>query len=98
VNVISRRGLISLLEGKSAEVAAHAIRWYRVARAAQWRTIEDVRVQYPSADQVGRVLVFDLLHSRYRLTVVVSFRNQRLYIKALLTHKEYDRKEWKKWE
>lgn len=80
------------------ELATQTTRWYRVARAAQWRNIDDVHIQYPSADQVGRVLVFDLLHNRYRLIVVAAFQTQRLYVKALLTHKEYDREEWKKWK
>jgi mRNA-degrading endonuclease HigB of HigAB toxin-antitoxin module len=29
--------------------------------------------------------------------VAEAFRQQRLYIKALLTHKEYDREVWKRW-
>ena len=79
------------------DLAIKAIRWYRVARVAEWRNIQDVREQYPSADQVGRVLVFDMLHNRYRLIATVAFDRQRLYVQALLTHKEYDREEWKKW-
>jgi len=43
-------------------------------------------------------LIFDMPHNRYRLIVVAAFQTQRLYVKALLTHKEYDREEWKKWK
>jgi len=28
---------------------------------------------------------------------LVDFRKQKLYVKAVLTHKEYDRKEWQRW-
>jgi len=27
----------------------------------------------------------------------VSYNLQRIYVKALLNHREYDRKEWMKW-
>jgi len=33
----------------------------------------------------------------FRLIVTVDYPTKRLFVKALLTHKEYDRKEWMKW-
>ena len=38
-------------------------------------------------------------HSRqdYRLIAVVSWRNRRVYVKALLSHREYERNTWHKW-
>jgi len=33
--------------------------WWRTARQADWRSLYDVRQDYPSADQVGACLVFD---------------------------------------
>jgi len=71
--------------------------WYRVARAAAWRGLADVWADFPGADQVGSVLIFDIRHNRYRLITFVVYRKQKLYVKALLTHKDYDREEWKKW-
>ena len=97
MNVISKRGLEQILKGKSADVVAEALAWYKIARSAQWESLEDVRVQFPSADQVGRALIFNIRHNRYRLIVFAVYPKQKLYVKALLTHKEYDRKEWKKW-
>ena len=52
---------------------------------------------YRSADLVGRLLIFNLLHNRYRLIVRENFRGQALFVKAVLTHAEYDRKEWMRW-
>ncbi len=86
-----------LLVRKASDVVKEAIEWYKVARASRWANLEDVRRHYPSADQVGKVLVFDLLHDRYRLITTVEYRKRKIYVKALLTHKEYDREEWKKW-
>ena len=64
---------------------------------AKWRSLADVRVHYRSADLVGRLLIFNLLHNRYRLIVRENFRGQALFVKAVLTHAEYDRKEWMRW-
>jgi mRNA interferase HigB len=57
----------------------------------------EVRREYPSADQVGDVLIFDILGNNYRLITRVRYDAQRIYINALLNHREYDRKEWMKW-
>jgi mRNA interferase HigB len=97
VNVISQRGLKLLLSGKSADVAKEAVAWFRLARASRWMSLDDVREAYPSADQVGRVLIFNVRNNRYRLIVRTEFGLQKLYVKALLTHKEYDKEEWKRW-
>jgi mRNA interferase HigB len=72
-----------------------------VARKAEWRDVHEVRREYPAADQVGDVLIFDLifdvLGGNFRLMTRVNYNVQRIYVKALLNHREYDRKEWMKW-
>lgn len=72
-------------------------KFYHQVRKAQWRGLAHVRRDYPSADQVGNVLIFNVLGGNYRPVTTVHYRSQRLFIKALLTHSEYDRKEWMKW-
>jgi len=59
--------------------------------------LHEVRREYPSADQVGDVLIFDVLGNNDRLMTRVEYNRQRIYVKALLNHREYDRKEWMKW-
>ena len=97
MNVISKPGLMNLLKGKSSDVAEETVEWYKKARGANWRSLEDVRRSFPDADQVGDVLIFNISGNRYRLIVLQVFAKGKLYVKALLTHKEYDRKEWRKW-
>jgi mRNA interferase HigB len=99
VHVISRRGLTGLMEAGKLyrNTCTELDGWYRAARVASWLCLADVQTEFPTTDQVDRVLVFDIRHNRYRLITRVDFRKQKLYIKAVLTHKEYDREEWKKW-
>jgi mRNA interferase HigB len=97
VNVISKTGLVKLIR-KHPQAGEELLAWYKTAHRAHWRNLMDVRRDFPSADHVGHVLVFNILHNALRLITVEGFRGQRVYVKALLTHNEYDRKEWKKWE
>lgn len=71
--------------------------WWRVTKAARWNYFEECRASLSRTDLVGRCLIFDILGNRYRLITVVSWRNRRFYVKALLTHREYERNTWHKW-
>jgi mRNA interferase HigB len=96
LNVISKRGLLKV--GKSHPAAEGALaRWYAAARKAKAGSFQQIRAIFPAVDQVGNVLIFDIMGGSYRLIVRVSYPSQKLYVKALLTHGEYDRKEWMKW-
>jgi mRNA interferase HigB len=69
--------------------------WYRVAKRAAWRSIADVRTTYRTADQVGKFTVFNIGGNKYRLIAEIIFPYGRLYIRHVLTHREYDKGTWK---
>ena len=96
VNVISKQGLMELAN-KHPETLTVLASWYSASRKARWNGLHDVRRTFPSADQVGSVLIFNVLGGNYRLIATVNYRWQTLFVKALLTHREYDRKEYMKW-
>jgi len=80
-----------------AEAAGALEAWWSVVKAARWQHIEECRKTFAAADQVGRCLIFNILGNRFRLITVVSWRNQRIYVKAFYTHREYERNLWHKW-
>jgi mRNA-degrading endonuclease HigB of HigAB toxin-antitoxin module len=41
--------------------------WVRVAEAAHWRNLAELRSTFPSADYVNRMVIFGLPRNRYRL-------------------------------
>ena len=96
MNVVSAKGLRELAAGESRDVQKDVQAWYKMARAAQWRSFEDVRRYVKDADMVRGLLVFNICGNRYRLIVSPALAMQRLYVKALLTHKEYERGGWKR--
>jgi mRNA interferase HigB len=70
--------------------------WFREARRVNGDSFAEIRESFPTADRVGNVVIF-IRHNDYRLIATADFRHRIMYVKALLTHKEYDRGEWKKW-
>lgn len=71
--------------------------WWRIAKAARWTRLEDCRGTLNSVDQVGRCLIFNIQGNAFGLITVVNWLNQRIYVKALLTHREYESNTWHKW-
>lgn len=74
--------------------------WITVVRLADWASIRDVRMTYPSADPVkvasGRsVIVFNVCGNDYRLIVAIHYNKRRVYTLDFMTHAEYDKDTWK---
>jgi mRNA interferase HigB len=95
VHVISRKKLLEAA-GVHADLAGPLEVWYRIAKAAQWESLEDVRQQFPSADGVGKHTVFNIKGGNYRLISEIYYQTQTLLIRYVLTHAEYDKEGWKK--
>ena len=85
---------MEMLKGLPQDVLKESLKWLKVAEFAEWTCFEDVRRAFPDADLVKRLLVFNIRRNRYRLIVYPVFTGKKLYIKALLNHQEYDRKDW----
>jgi len=69
--------------------------WYRIACKASWTKFADVRADCPAADQVGKFTVFDIGGNKYRLITVIHYNRGKVYVRHVLTHKDYDRGDWK---
>jgi mRNA interferase HigB len=65
--------------------------WYRIALRADWRNFAEVKTDFPSADLVGKYIIFNVGGNKYRLAVKIEFLKQTIYIKNVLTHKQYDK-------
>lgn len=95
MHVISRRYPRDLTAGHpDAEGPLDA--WYRIAKAASWQNLLDVRRTWPSAASVGELTVFNVKGNTYRLIARVFYREQTLLVRHVLTHADYAREEWKR--
>ncbi|NLE58958.1 MAG: type II toxin-antitoxin system HigB family toxin [Planctomycetes bacterium] len=75
--------------------------WYKVARNAEWQSLQEVRTTYPNADAVtvdsgATMTVFNIGGNKFRLITSIWYRGQQIYIKMVLTHPEYSKDKWKK--
>lgn len=95
MRVISRRALVDF--GKRHAGSAVALdAWYRVAKAAHWQNLVDVQRTFASAEAVGDLTVFNVKGNTYRLIARIRYDLQILYVRAVLTHAQYDKDDWKK--
>ncbi len=70
--------------------------WYRVVRHAASKTTAEMVQTWPSADIVERLTVFNIGGNEYRLIARVEYQRQEVYIRAVLTHAEYSKGDWKR--
>jgi len=91
VNVVARRTLVEFWRRRPTAQGPLSA-WFEIARAAEWRTPNDIKAQFNSADFVGdNRVIFDVGGNKYRIVVRVSYRFKQVLIKFVGTHAEYDR-------
>ncbi|MCB9148500.1 MAG: type II toxin-antitoxin system HigB family toxin [Caldilineaceae bacterium] len=69
--------------------------WYTQCGKGRWHNLAELRQIFPTADQVRRLTVFNIAGNKYRLIARVEYEQQKIYIRAILTHAEYDKEGWK---
>ena len=69
--------------------------WYRLTKRAVWRNFADVKSCFSATDKVGDRFVFDIGGNKLRLIAAIHFNTSRVFIRAVLTHRQYDKGDWK---
>ncbi len=95
MHVISRKKLLGAAK-VHADLSAPLDVWYRIAKKASWRSIEEVRLMLPSTDGVVQFTVFNIKGNSFRLICEVNYLTGRIFIRHVLTHAEYDKGAWKR--
>jgi mRNA interferase HigB len=68
--------------------------WYKIAKNAYWKNFSDLRNSWRNSDVVGPFVVFDIGRNRCRLIATIKYRWRMVYIRRILSHAEYDQKDW----
>lgn len=55
----------------------------------------ELKTAFNTLDKVDDLTVFDIGGNKYRLIAYIRFEKQIVYIKAVLTHRDYDKEAWK---
>lgn len=66
--------------------------WLALVRAKRYETSSELKRDFPSVSFLGRWrTIFNIGGNKYRLVVDVRYDLGRIYIRHVLTHKEYNR-------
>jgi mRNA interferase HigB len=94
MHVITRKRLNEFSD-RHPETKAALAQWYRRAKRNNFSSIADLRTIFPSADRVGKLTVFNVGGNNVRVIAAIHYNRRRIYIRAVLTHAEYDKEGWK---
>ncbi len=94
MHVITRKRLNEFAQ-KHPDTKTSLEHWYRLMKQGRFNSYAELRAEFPHADQVGKLTVFNIGGNKARLIAAIHYNRQRIYIRAVLTHNEYDRGAWK---
>ncbi len=69
--------------------------WYAQMKSRSFGSFAELRQVFPAADQVGKLTVFNIGGNTVRLIAAMHYNRGKVYIRAVLTHDEYDTGKWK---
>jgi len=94
MHIISRKRLNEFAE-RHSESKPSLSHWYHSAKRINFSSYAELRETFPSADQVGKLTVFNIGGNNIRLIAAIHYNRKKIYIRAVLTHAEYDEQRWK---
>ena len=95
MHIITRKRLNEFAE-KYPETKSALIHWYQLAKQSDFTSFSELRLIFPSADQVGKLTVFNIGGNKVRLVTAIHYNRKKIYVRAVLTHTEYDENRWRK--
>jgi mRNA interferase HigB len=94
MHIITRKRILDFAESHPA-CATALDAWYRIVKHTKFGNFAELRSVFPSADQVGGFTVFNIRGNKVRLIAAVHYNTRKLYIRHILTYKEYDKNKWR---
>jgi mRNA interferase HigB len=94
MRVIAKRPLVQFWT-RHPEAETPLRNWLTICRTTDFGNFGHLKQTFRRVDKVGKFIVFDIGGNKFRLVVVVHFNRKRIYVRAVLTHAEYDQDHWK---
>lgn len=90
MRVIAKKTL-KLFYMKHAHSKIYLEDWFQKVSEADWQNFADIKQMFNSVDYVGNDrYVFNIKGNHYRLIALILIIPQRVYIRFVGTHNEYD--------
>jgi len=95
MHVIAKPTLVEFWEKRpDAENPLQA--WFRTMESEVFTDFNDLRATFANADYVDGLTVFNIGGNKYRLIAAIHYNRHKVFIRAVLTHVEYDLGDWKR--
>lgn len=95
MHVITKKRIIEAIRNHS-NCSSALSGWYKVIEMNRFTSFSELKKAFNSVDKIGALYVFDIGGNKLRLIASIHFNRQKLYIRHILTHKEYDDGKWRK--
>lgn len=95
MRVISNRRLLDF-SAQFHDSAVSLQAWRKLMEFGFFKNFAEVKKVFATVDKVRDLYIFNICGNKYRLVAYLQFERQLCYIKAVLTHKDYDKDGWKK--
>ncbi|WP_210412220.1 type II toxin-antitoxin system HigB family toxin [Leptospira levettii] len=95
MHIISRKKLYEFIT-KHPNSESSLKSWYKIVKNTHFKDFNELRMVFNSVDQVGKLTVFNISGNHFRLIAAIHFNRQKVFIRNVLTHTEYDKAKWKK--
>ena len=67
--------------------------WRKIIESRSFEHFAELKKAFNAVDKAGDFIIFDVGGNKFRIVTLVSFSSQKLYIREVFTHREYDK--WK---
>lgn len=92
---IITRARLNEFAAKHPDTKSALQHWYKTVKPKEFKTFAELRKTFSSADQVDKLTVFNIGGNKVRLITAIHYNRKIIFIRAVLTHKEYDDGNWK---
>ncbi len=94
MRIITRKRLLEFAK-KHPDCDTALESWYRIVKHTKFQSFAELKQTFPTADQVGKLTVFNIGGNKARLIAAIHYNTSMVYVRHIVTHKEYDRGTWK---
>lgn len=67
--------------------------WRKIVESKTFANVAELNATFNTVDKAGLYYIFDIGGNKYRIVSALHFNQQKLFVRHVFTHKEYD--QWK---
>ncbi|MCJ2128874.1 type II toxin-antitoxin system HigB family toxin [Methylobacterium sp. E-045] len=89
MRVISNKSLVAFA-ATHASASAPLQAWRKIVETNGFANFSELKKTFNTVDRARGYYVFDVGGNKYRLIAAIHFDTQKLFVRHVFTHKEYD--------